>query len=168
MANLPVIILIIPLYLLVKKLSSSFNTFIEMYIKAASIRKTNESIHIPNELKISACERLILFLERINPEALISRLNTRQFTNRELHLILIEEVRNEYTHNLTQQLYVSDNTWQACENAKNEIISIINAASAQTILGGDSIELSNQILQLYMLNNKGINNAKSLLKRELV
>jgi hypothetical protein len=168
MANLPVILLIIPLYILVKKLSDSFGTFVNMYMKTTALKRTNTGAQVPNNIKIAACERLILFLERISPESLITRLNTIKYTNREFQLLLIEEVRKEFTHNLTQQLYVSEMTWQACENAKNDIISIINAAAAQAKTKGDSIEISNQILQLYMLNNKGIYTAKNLLKRELV
>lgn len=166
MDNLPVILLLIPLYLLVQKNSKSFNSFVDMYSKAASIRKKN--VAIPNEMKISACERLTLFLERINPESLITRLNDGRVNNSDFQLILLKEVRSEYEYNLTQQLYVNDDTWQACENAKNEIISIINSASSNIKPEGNAIEISNNILQLFILNKTSINTAKSLLKRELV
>lgn len=166
MDNLPVIILIIPLYLLVQKTSKSFNSFVHMYSKAAKIKKDN--VNIPNEIKITACERLTLFLERIKPESLITRLNDGHLTNREFQLILLKDIRNEYEHNLTQQLYISDIAWKACEDAKNEIMSIINTASSKTKPEGNAIEISNNILQLFILNNNSINTAKSLLKRELV
>jgi len=166
MDNLPVIILIIPLYLLVQKTSNSFRSFVQMYSKAETIRKAN--VTVPNEMKISACERLTLFIERITPESLITRLNDKNINNRDFQIILLKEIRSEYEYNLTQQLYVNDITWQACENAKNEIISMINTASSKTNPEGHSIELSNNILQLFISNKTSINTAKSLLKRELV
>lgn len=170
MDNLPVIIFLIPLFLLVKKNGAAINSFTEMYLKtkaAEKYSKKTQEFQIPTELKIGACERLILFLERINPESFISRLNQGQYTNRDFQLVVLQEIRKEYDHNLTQQLYISDTAWLAYENAKNEIISIINTASSQTKPNGNSMEICNQILQLYMLNNKGLIAAKSILKREL-
>jgi len=166
MENIPVIILILPLYILLQKLSSSFNSFVEMYIKSAALRKTESSI--PNELKINACERLTLFIERITPESLILRNNKGNLNNRELQIILLEEIRNEFDHNLTQRLYVNDETWNACESAKNNISSIINTVASKCDPQGDSMELSNLTMQVYMNNNDNINTAKSLIKKELV
>jgi len=166
MENIPVIILILPLYILLQKLSSSFNSFVEMYIKSAALRKTGNSI--PNELKINACERLTLLIERITPESLILRNNKGNLNNRELQIILLEEIRNEFDHNLTQRLYVSDETWNACESAKNSVSSIINTVASKCDPQGDAMEISNLIMQVYMSNNDSINTAKSLIKKELV
>lgn len=170
MENLPVIIFLIPVFLLIKKNGTSINSLADMMLKmkeAERYSKKTQEASIPNELKIGACERLILFLERINPESLISRLNQVQYTNRDFQIVVLQEIRKEYDYNLAQQLYISDTAWIAYENAKNEIISIINTASSQTKPNGNSMEICNHILQLYMLNNKGLMAAKSLLKREL-
>lgn len=166
MDNLPVIILILPLYIIIQKLSSSFNSFVEMYMKITSLKKTNDPIS--NDYKINACERLTILIERITPESLIHRNNNGKLTNRELQLIVLQEIRNEFAHNITQRLYVTDETWNACENAKNTVISIINTASSKCEPNGDAIEISKLIMQIYVENSNSINIAKSLIKKELV
>lgn len=165
MNNLPVILLLIPLYLLVQKTLAKINKLAEISFRTNITQK--QAKQIPDELKIKACERLILFLERITPSSLIPRTIENKQTNRNLQISLIEEIKKEYEYNATQQLYVNDQTWEACTNAKDQIISIINTASTKIDPQANSIELSNNILQIFILNAESIKKAKSLIKKEL-
>jgi len=61
-------------------------------------------------LRLQACERIILFLERSEPSHLVSRLLNPQAPARELHRDCIASVREEFEHNFTQQLYISNKT----------------------------------------------------------
>ena len=68
----------------------------------------------------------------------------------ELHGLLIQEIRNEFNHNLSQQVYFTDDTWETIRSAVEQTISLINNAYQQ--IGGEarSIELSKRIFQLAM------------------
>jgi len=99
-------------------------------------------------LKLQACERLILFLERINPSNLILRVHTTEMTTAQLQATLIRSVREEYDYNLSQQLYIASKTWELIRNAKEETIHLINTAASKQGENATSRELAGNILQL--------------------
>jgi len=76
-------------------------------------------------LRLQAYERMVLFLERISPAAVISRVMDPDMVNHELQLAMIRDIRSEFEHNLTQQLYVSSDAWNLIVSAKDEIIKAI-------------------------------------------
>ncbi len=166
MQNLPVIILLIPIYILIQKSISTINNFAETYY-LTNLNNKNKDNNIPDNLKYQAYERLILFLERIKPESLIPRINNQNLRNSELQLGLIEEIRKEYEYNLTQQLYISNQSWEACTKAKNSMISIINTASHNINNNNTTLDLINNIFKLYIEQQHDIKNAITILKRDI-
>lgn len=80
-------------------------------------------------LRLQAYERLTLFLERIAPGPLVFRVHKNNMTARMLHTALLSTVREEFEHNVTQQIYVSERAWQQVRMAKEETLRIINIAA---------------------------------------
>ena len=99
-------------------------------------------------LRLQAYERLVLLLERISPEALVMRTNYPTKTCEMLHAELLKNIRTEFDHNLSQQLYVSEEAWNSVRNAKNYTVSLINNAYAQLNGKAPAIELSRKILDM--------------------
>jgi hypothetical protein len=81
-------------------------------------------------LKLQAYERMVLFLERISPSAVISRVLDPEMVNHELQLAMIRDIRSEFEHNLTQQVYISSDAWNLIVSAKDEIIKAIGAIAS--------------------------------------
>lgn len=79
-------------------------------------------------IRLQAAERLCLLLERISPNNLVRRANPGIFTAGELHSFLVEEIREEFNHNFSQQVYFSEETWEAVKRAVEEVNTIINAS----------------------------------------
>ncbi|MCF0207745.1 MAG: hypothetical protein HUK15_10000 [Bacteroidales bacterium] len=77
-------------------------------------------------LRLQAYERILLFLERISPNSVIIRLQTPNMTVAELHKQMLITIRTEFEHNLSQQLYVSSEAWEATRNAKERTIQMLN------------------------------------------
>ncbi len=77
-------------------------------------------------IRLQAYERLVLFLERISPESLLLRVNRPGLTVQQLHQELLAAIRNEYEHNLSQQLYISPAAWEVVRNARGQILKLIN------------------------------------------
>lgn len=77
-------------------------------------------------LRLGAYERLIHFIERIHPNALISRHYMKGQTAQDVNLSMVRNIREEYEHNLSQQIYVSHEVWQTVKSAKEQEISMIN------------------------------------------
>jgi len=87
-------------------------------IRAATGRETRL-------LRLQAYERMVLFLERISPAAVVSRVVNPDMINHELQLAMIRDIRSEFEHNLSQQLYISSDAWGLIVSAKDEIIKAI-------------------------------------------
>ncbi|SRR5574344_668872 len=126
-----------------------------------------ENVKITIPLRIQAYERLVLLLERINPESLLLRLQTPQMTAGLLHEELLITIRAEFEHNLSQQIYVSQSSWEAVKHAKDTLVRIINEASEKIAPVAPATALSEAILSIMMTQQDNqIQKALNLLKRD--
>jgi len=117
----------------------------EIDIKKLEIRSRSIETVLPNRLQ--AFERMALFLERISPQNLLVRLSTTGMTSREFHQLLLTEIRNEYNHNVSQQVYMSENVWSLVKNAKEDLILSINDAAGEMTMESTSLDLSRKIFE---------------------
>ena len=96
-------------------------------------------------LRLQGYERLTLFAERIELGPMVLRLHKSNMSARMLHAELIATIREEFQHNVTQQLYVSDRAWQKVKKAKDETIHLVNLCYEQTGDVPSATELSQRI-----------------------
>jgi hypothetical protein len=82
-------------------------------------------------LRLQAYERLALFLERINFAPVISRVRTPDMLANELQYAMVKNIREEFEHNLSQQVYVSSNAWNLIIQAKEEMMKTVNLIGTQ-------------------------------------
>jgi hypothetical protein len=82
-------------------------------------------------IKIQAYERLVLLMERISLQQLAFRLDADwlDLPMMAFQELLLQEIRQEFTHNLVQQMYVSEEAWDLVERAKDQVIAQLNFAS---------------------------------------
>ncbi len=99
-------------------------------------------------VRLQAYERIVLFLERISPGNLIMRINKPNMPVKQFQQLLIQTIRDEYDHNLSQQLYVSPEAWDKVKNAKEELIQQINISAGKLDEKATSTDLSKAILEL--------------------
>ena len=97
-------------------------------------------------LRLQAYERLILFLERINPSNLLLRSHVAGISAAEMQHLLIAEIRSEFQHNITQQLYVSIPAWNVITRLKEDTITLINNTAKGLPADAGSVDLSKTIL----------------------
>lgn len=109
------------------------------------LKEHNKSVIAP--VRLQAYERMAMFLERIEPNQLILRLNDGSTPNANLRMLLISTIRAEFEHNLSQQIYISSDVWNQICNAKEEIIRIINVSSGKIAQNAPGIELVTSILE---------------------
>lgn len=98
-------------------------------------------------LRLQAHERLIVFIERINPANLFVRLHQQGIALADLQSILLNEIRAEYQHNVAQQLYVSSTTWNVVRGLKDDTLAMINHAAKALPPHAAGVELSRKVLQ---------------------
>ena len=87
-----------------------FYTALKRSKEAAAVKTARQSISYP--LQLQAAERMILFLERIKPQSLLTRISTADLSPTELQQVILQEVRAELDHNAAQQLYIGKETWK--------------------------------------------------------
>lgn len=134
--------------------------------KLISLKTKNTETILP--IRLQAGERICLLLERVTPNNLIRRVNTGNYSAKELHKLLLNEVREEFNHNLSQQLYFSDETWESVKNAVEQVITMINRAAQDLNEEARGIDLNKRIFQLYLEKNKdSISQALKNVKSEI-
>ncbi|WP_295984999.1 hypothetical protein [uncultured Algibacter sp.] len=80
-------------------------------------------------LRLQAYERIALFLERISPSKLLIRIAPNNSNKADYETLLIQSIEQEFEHNLSQQIYISDKCWSIATTAKNATIQLIRKAS---------------------------------------
>ncbi|WP_282135931.1 hypothetical protein [Seonamhaeicola maritimus] len=80
-------------------------------------------------IRLQAYERMALFLERITPSKLLIRVNPTSSSKESYEALLIQSIEQEFEHNLSQQIYLSDKCWNIIVAAKNATIQLIRKAS---------------------------------------
>ncbi|MDA3882741.1 MAG: hypothetical protein PF481_05625 [Bacteroidales bacterium] len=125
-------------------------TFMQNERKKQELELRSNIIKETTPIKIQAYERLVLFLERINPESLLPRTQSPSMSSGQLHADLLATVRAEFEHNLSQQIYVSSQTWGAIKQTKEHIIKIINTEASNIDPKRPASELSEAILRSIM------------------
>ena len=109
------------------------------------------------KMKLQALERLTLFTERSGLQSLVSRVESMQMSAAALHSHLVETLRSEYDYNITQQIYVSPEVWNAVTRLKDQNIYIINQLSSHLPLHATALDLSKRILEYSMAQNAELN-----------
>lgn len=140
--TIPGVLVIVATYIIIGKFFSN-----EEDKREHEIRRANQKVAFPTRLR--AYERLILFLERTSPENLIPRVLKSNITIIELQGLLIKNIREEFEHNLSQQIYVSDETWSLVVTVKENLVKLVNVGAANTKPTDRAIELSKLILEMH-------------------
>lgn len=112
------------------------------------LRARNSENILP--VRLQAYERMALFLERISPQNLIVRINQHGMTVAELQAVLLREIREEYGHNLSQQVYMGHGLWVLIRNAMEDIVSLANTCAQGLDPQAPSIELARRIFEQRM------------------
>lgn len=97
-------------------------------------------------LRLQAYERMTLFLERINPSQLLVRIAPVSNDKTDYQNFVIAQIEQEFEHNITQQIYISEECWSIIMTAKNATIKIILIA-AQNEKISDANQLREFILK---------------------
>ncbi|HUR12346.1 MAG TPA: hypothetical protein VM012_13300 [Flavitalea sp.] len=105
-------------------------------------------------LQLQAYERLILLSERISLPNIINRVNQPGLTSKDMQLLLIQTIRQEFEHNITQQIYVTPEAWDAVKNLKEQNIHIINQVASFLPPESSGTELSKYVLEMLVQNPK--------------
>jgi hypothetical protein len=138
----------------------------EIDLKKLEVRSRSIETILP--IRLQAYERITLFLERISPQNILLRLSDANYSAKDFQKLLLDELRNEYNHNVSQQVYMSEDVWNLVRNAKEDLLVMINEASSKMAEDSRSLDLSKKIFELAMERKVDpIGHALSELKKEI-
>ena len=130
------------------------------------LRRDRQKSILP--LRVDAFQRLVLLMERISPNSLVMRLHNPALPAKMFQAELLKAIREEYEHNVAQQIYVSPQSWEMILNAKEETIKIINIAGTRVDLTSNATDLSSRIFEITAeIKNLPTTIASHYLKEEL-
>jgi hypothetical protein len=118
-------------------------------------------------LKLQAYERLVILMERMNPNSLIFRVSKPGISASQLKIELISDINNEFNHNVSQQIYISSQAWQMVRVAKEEMVNIINSSYAGLGPNAVGIDLNKAIFErMIQMEHVPTNRALEFLRKE--
>ncbi len=117
--------------------------------------KADDTSFTARPLQLQAYERLVMLSERIALPNLVSRLNVPGIGAREMQVLLLESIKQEYEYNATQQIYVSPVAWNAVRNLKDQNMLIVNQVASTVPPEGTGLDLSRRLLEFVMSQKKG-------------
>lgn len=144
---LPSVVVFLTAYLIIR-------SFFERQEKQEELKLQQQAQDHVLPARLQAYERVILFLERIHPDNLISRVRENDMTAADLQVALLKDIRAEYNHNLSQQLYLTNDAWILVRNAKEEMIKLINLSYGQVKPDDKAMELTRVIINSLMQGEK--------------
>lgn len=168
-----IIVALLAIVIVVKEFygSEAIKKFVENEQKKTilEIQKIQESEvrKVVTPIQLQAYERLVLFLERMTPNNLVLRCYQAGMTTQLLKDVMIQNIRDEFEHNLSQQLYISSQAWAYIKNAKEDMINIINSIQAKE---GESLTptaFAGQLFELLAGKESQIELAQDFLKEEI-
>lgn len=138
---LPALIVFLTAFYMIKKFIGN-----EDKKRLAALKEEGHKFVMP--IRFQAYERMIIFLERISPESLLMRVHKPGMSARLFQAELLQTIRTEFEHNISQQIYVSNAGWDLVKRAKEETIKLINISSGKVNDNASGIELSKAIFKI--------------------
>ena len=119
------VLLIVSGFIAFKKEEKSTNDVIDKMKNDNELKSVSLKLVVP--LKIQAYERLLLYIERIQFPVMVKRVFYPGISKSDFQFSILQNVQDEFEHNLAQRLYVSEKTWQIIILAKEEVLQNVNA-----------------------------------------
>jgi hypothetical protein len=138
--TLPSVVVFLTAYFVIKNQSEENLNKIRI-----EIQRQNQQTITP--IKLQAYERLVLLLERISPQQLIATHSHPDQTASSLKFQMIGAIQQEYNYNLSQQIYVSTQSWNLVKVVKEQVIALINAAHNGLAPNATQTDLSKAIIE---------------------
>jgi len=140
--TVPALLVLLTAYLLLVKLLGNEE-------KRRKYELQKQTYSTLNPIRLRAYERLMLLLERTLPNTLVLNTIKPEMSNFELQKELLSVIRHEFSHNISQQIYVSDELWNYIKGTQESLLKLINTCSSQCNPQNQATELAERIIQVF-------------------
>lgn len=158
--TVPALIVFLTVYHLLRQYLDS-----QVLLRKLEIQQSNQAATTP--MRFQAYERLSLLCERIALPSLILRVRPEKMSAAEYRIVLMLAIQQEFEHNITQQVYVSEALWEILKAARDHAVEVINLSAGNLPAKAEGKELAQFILGLPPENTTAaVDKALSAIKRE--
>lgn len=124
------------------------------YLQRKNQREEQQDKKGSLQLRLQAYERLALLTDRIALPNLISRLGSPDVSASEMQFLLSKHIKDEFDYNISQQIYVSPEVWNAIRSLKENNLLVIHRVGS-TISGvAPASDLNRAILEYLIKDSK--------------
>ncbi len=131
------------------------------------IDEHTESLKVVTPIRLQAYERMALYLERISPNSLILRTFRPGMDIKALQVAMTKSIREEWEHNLSQQVYLTTESWNRIREAKEEMINLINGSAVKLPADADPTSLAGAIFESCAKSKIPTDEALEFMKNEI-
>ncbi len=131
------------------------------------IDEHKESLKVVTPIRLQAYERMALYLERISPNSLILRTFRPGMDIKTLQIAMTKSIRDEWEHNLSQQVYLTTESWNRIREAKEEMINLINGSAVKLPADADPSSLAGAIFESCAKSKVPTDEAIEFMKNEI-
>lgn len=128
-------------YLFLKKQSEK-----EVRNLQIELKKERQNFFLPS--RVESYQRAVLLMERIHPNSLVMRIHNPGLPAKAMQAELLKAIREEYDHNVAQQIFISIGGWKMVRDSKEETIKIINLAGNQMSSTSTATDLAAKIFEI--------------------
>ncbi|MDD3078260.1 MAG: hypothetical protein PHH37_04030 [Paludibacter sp.] len=139
---LPAILVLITAYFMIDKLLKNAEKQ-----RSFELRRSNLSTVTP--IRLRAYERLTLVLERTRPNQLLLNNMQAGMSVLDLQTTLLSAIRHEFNHNASQQIYVSNEVWQALKTTRESLVQLVNVCATKLNPENEAAALAELLIQVF-------------------
>ena len=107
-----------------------------IYLQRKSVIEEGKKVEGSKMMQLQAYERLALLVDRISIGNVISRVSNPEYNARDMQRAIVHTINEEFTYNVSQQIYVSPETWSAIKNLKEQNLLLLNQVG--TVIPADA------------------------------
>ncbi len=146
----PALIVLLATWIVMHKLFKSEQLKREWELKRAAQKEISP-------IRLRAYERLALMLERTQPEHMLMDLDVSGMTVQQVQQRLLQTIRLEFDHNMSQQIYVSEHVWELIITARTQMLAFVTAMAIQLPPESTSLDYAKILLTAYSTNGETAN-----------
>lgn len=147
---IPALIVLLATWIVMHKLFNNEQQKREWELKRASQKEISP-------IRLRAYERLALMLERTQPEHMLMELEVATMTVQQVQQRLLQTIRLEFDHNMSQQIYVSESVWEQIMAARGQMMAFVTAMAVQLPPESTSLDYAKVLLTAYSTNGETAN-----------
>ena len=126
-----------------------------LYLQRKTAMEDGKKVEGSKLLQLQAYERLTVLTDRITLSNVIGRVSIPEFSARDMQRAIVQTINDEFTYNVSQQIYVSAEAWNAIKNLKDQNWLLVNQIAGIFPEGASGIDFNRALLEFLSSDKRG-------------